>query len=52
MKRSMLSTLCLELLEVKRELAESRKDVRELVKRKQEIEEKIEKELSFEALLN
>lgn len=45
MKKSELSKLCIELLETKEDLAKARKTVRILVKEKQEIEEKIEKQL-------
>lgn len=45
MKKSELKQLCVDLLETKEDLAKARKVVRNLVKEKQEIEEKIEKEL-------
>ena len=45
MKKSDLKKLCIDLLETKEDLAKARKVVRTLVKEKQDIEEKIEKEL-------
>lgn len=45
MKKSDLKKLCIDLLETKEDLAKARKVVRTLIKEKQEIEEKIEKEL-------
>lgn len=45
MKKSDLKKLCMELLVAKEDLSKARKVVRTLVKEKQDIEEKIEKEL-------
>jgi len=45
MKKSELKQLCIDLLETKEDLSKARKVVRTLIKEKQDIEEKIEKEL-------
>lgn len=50
MKKSQLAKLCLELLDLKDELKEKRKEVRALVKLKDEKEEQIEREVFWIAL--
>jgi len=52
MKKSQLAKLCLELLEIKEELSEKRKEVRALIKKREDTEEQIEKEVYWIALSN